>query len=93
MKEIRNWVTVEEVNWYKKIKPIIMQPPRQTIKDYLISKYYIKALSFVFIYLISKYFNKRYLYYKYVFKDVKDYPNGYDIAISYKGPTECDTPR
>src|SRR5690625_1915251 len=88
LKEIPDWIKVEEVDWYKEIKPIIMQPPQQTIKAFYKVNRYIKALTFLFIYLISKNFNNRYLYYKYVLNDVKNHPNVYDIAISYQGPTD-----
>jgi len=88
LKQIPDWIKVEEVDWYKKIKPIIMQPPQRTIKDYYKKQRYIKALFFLFIYLISKYFNNRHLYYKYVLKDVQNYYDKYDIAISYQGPTD-----
>src|SRR3954469_2905945 len=64
---IPDWVKVEEVDWYKSIKPIIMQPPQQTIKNYAKTHQYSKILPFIFSYFTSKYFNNRYLYYKQVF--------------------------
>lgn len=88
LEEIPDWVKVKEVDWYHKIKPIIMQPPQQTIKEYYKKNRYLKLLSFLAIYLISKYFNNRYLYYKHVFKDIQDHPDSYDVAISYQGPTD-----
>src|SRR5690625_5731372 len=52
LKEIPDWLKVEEVDWYKKIIPIIMQPAHRTIKDYYKKQRYIKVLFFLFIYLI-----------------------------------------
>lgn len=81
-------VKVEEVNWFKDIKPIIMQPPQTTVKNYIKNKEFIKLLTFIYSYFISKYFNKRFLYYKNIFKIVPFNNNTYDIAISYHGPTD-----
>lgn len=81
-------VKVEEAAWFKYVKPIIMQPPLQTIKNYFNNKQYLKIPTFVYSYFISKYFNNRYHYYKNVFKDVPFNNNTYDVAISYQGPTD-----
>src|SRR5690625_2554163 len=88
LKDIPAWVKVKEVSWYRKLKPIIMQPPQQTIKNYHRNNQYIKLLSFFLIYLISKIFNNRYLYYKYVFHGIHDYSGYYDVAFSYQSPTD-----
>lgn len=88
LKDVPVWVKVEEVDWYQQIKPIIMQSPQQTVKQFYKDNQFLKVISFVIVYFFSKYFNNRYLYYKYVLKDVKKHPNGYDIAIAYQGPTD-----
>lgn len=85
---IPDWVKVEEAIWYKKIKPMIMQPPQQTIKDYYQNKEYKKIPSFIYSYLLSKQLDNRYFYYKQVFKNVPNNLNTYDVAISYQGPTD-----
>lgn len=79
---------MEETAWFKDVKPIIMQPPQQTIKDYYINKSYTKILTFLCSYFISKQFNNRYLYYKEVFKNVPINTNTYDVAIAFQGPTD-----
>jgi glycosyltransferase involved in cell wall biosynthesis len=81
-------VKVEEAAWFKDVKPIIMQPPQMTIKNYVNNKKYIKIPTFICSYFISKYFNNRYHYYKYVFKNVPVNSNTFDVAISYQGPTD-----
>lgn len=81
-------VKVEEAAWFKKVKPIIMQPPQLTIKNYLNNKQYLRIPTFVCSYFIAKYFNNRYHYYKNVFKDIPFNNNTYDVAISYQGPTD-----
>jgi glycosyltransferase involved in cell wall biosynthesis len=85
---IPDWIKVEEASWYQTVKPIIMQPPQQTIKEYLKNKQYLKVLNFIFAYFISKYFNNRYLYYRSVTKNIPFLKNTYDVAISYQGPTD-----
>jgi glycosyltransferase involved in cell wall biosynthesis len=81
-------VLVEETTWFRDVKPIIMQPPKLTIKNYLNSKQYLKIPAFICSYFISKYFNNRHHYYKNVFKNIPFNNNSYDVAISYQGPTD-----
>ncbi len=88
LKDIPSWVKVKEFDCYSKVKPIIMQPPRKTLRRFFSNKNYIKALIFSIIYLISKYFNNRYLYYKFVFNEIDRWEEKVDIAISYHGPTD-----
>ncbi|MDT8861093.1 glycosyltransferase [Alkalihalobacillus sp. MEB130] len=88
LKEIPDWVKVEEATWFKEIKPVIMQPPQQTVKDYYSNKHFIGIPSFVCSYLVSKYLDNRYLYYKEVLKSVPIKETTYDVAISYQGPTD-----
>lgn len=88
LKNVPNWIKIEEVPWYKEIKPIIMQSPQKTIHDYYTQKKYMKLLSFVSTYLISKYFNTRYFYYKQILKNVPINKIKYDVAIAFQGPTD-----
>jgi glycosyltransferase involved in cell wall biosynthesis len=85
---VPEWVTVEEANWFKKVKPIIMNPPQLTVKEYLKNKELHRLSYFVTTYMISKYLNKRSLYYKNVMKDVPINNQSYDFAIAYQGPTD-----
>lgn len=82
------WVKIEEVDWYKSIKPIIMEPPQVTVKAYYHNRNYLKLLFFLSAYFIDKKFNQRYLYYKNTFRNVPIHKDYYDIAISYQGPTD-----
>ena len=88
LEQLPDWIKVEEANWFKDIKPIIMQSPQQTIKDYIKSKKYFNILTFIGFYIIDKYFDNRYLYYKNIFKDIPFNENEYDVAIAYQGPTD-----
>jgi glycosyltransferase involved in cell wall biosynthesis len=86
--EIPEEVNVVEAAWFPSIKPVIMQPPKKSIKNYLINTKYLKMFTFTYSYIISKYLNKRYLFYKEVFKAVPANEEEFDIAISYQGPTD-----
>ncbi|WP_226038115.1 glycosyltransferase [Aquibacillus saliphilus] len=88
LKHIPAWVEVEEVNWFEEIKPIIMQPPQQTVADYWSGKKFFKIPTFVGKYYLSKKLNDRYIYYKEVFKSIPNNSNEYDVAIAYQGPTD-----
>lgn len=85
---IPDWVKVEETSWFNGVKQIIMQPPQQTIKDFLNHRQLQKIPSFINAYFISKYFNNRHFYYHSVLKSIPNNPINYDIAISYQGPTD-----
>lgn len=88
LEQIPDWVKVEEASWFKEIKPIIMQSPQQTIKNYIINRKYFKILSFIGCYIIDKCFDNRNLYYKNVFQSIPFNENEYDVAIAYQGPTD-----
>lgn len=65
-----------------------MQPPQKTIRDYYFNNKKLHILGFVGNYLLSKYLNERFLFYKYVLKSVPANENYYEIAIVYQGPTD-----
>lgn len=89
MEFVPDWVKVEEVSWFRKIKPIIMQAPQQIIRDYIKRKEFFSIPAFIYSYVLSeKLFKNRYIYYKNAFKMVPDHKEDYDIAISYQGPTD-----
>lgn len=88
LKYIPDWVLVEEASWFNEIKPIILQPPQYTVKDYFKKGKYSKILSFVATYLVSKRFDQRHLYYKQVLNDVPKHLTKYDVAIAYQGPND-----
>lgn len=88
LKQLPSWVKIEEVDWFENIKPKIMQPPKKTIKEYFENRRYIKALTFVLSYVVSKKLKDRYVFYKEIFKGIPHNKNEYDIAIAYQGPTD-----
>ncbi|OZU89277.1 glycosyl transferase [Virgibacillus indicus] len=89
LKDIPDWIKVEESDWFKQVKPIIMQSPQKTISGYVSKKQFLKIPSFMYSYLLSeKVLKDRYIYYKNVFKAISEYKDEFDIAISYQGPTD-----
>lgn len=88
LKYIPDWVKVEEASWFRDVKPVILEPPQQTVKELINNKRFLKLFYFVWAYYISKYFNYRYAYYKTVLNDIPQLLGSYDTAISYQGPTD-----
>ena len=81
-------IKIEEATWYKDIKHIIMDSPYEIINRYKENKQYLKIMNFTYYYLIDKYFDNRFNYYKYAMNGVPNHNEEYDIAISYQGPTD-----
>ncbi|OKL36564.1 glycosyltransferase [Domibacillus mangrovi] len=88
LRHVPEWITVEEAAWFKKVKPIIIQPPQKTISDYIKNKEFLKVPTFITSYILSKKLKDRYMYYNQVFKDIPNDLNAYDVAIAYQGPTD-----
>ena len=85
---IPNNVKLIEAEWFKYIKPIIMDTPQNIIKRYIKNYEFIKIHSFIYSYFKSKKINDRYIYYKHVLKSIPECKEKYDVAIAYAGPTE-----
>lgn len=81
-------VRVIEAEWFKEIKPIIMDTPQNTIKRYLKSGKVFKIPSFTYSYYKAKKSGNRYIYYKNILKSTPFNKEYYDVAIAYAGPTE-----
>lgn len=85
---IPNNVKLIEVEWFKYIKQIIMDSPKNIIKMYIKNYEFLKIPSFIYSYFKSKKTNDRYIYYKHVLKSIPECKEKYDVAIAYAGPTE-----
>ena len=85
---IPNNVKLIEAEWFKYIKQIIMDSPKNIIKMYIKNYEFLKIPSFIYSYFKSKKTNDRYIYYKYVLKSIPECKEKYDVAIAYAGPTE-----
>lgn len=81
-------VNVEEAEWFKEIKPIIMESPQNTIKNYLKKGKILKIIQFIHSYYKAKRTGDRYIYYKNLLKSIPNNEEHYEAAIAYAGPTE-----
>lgn len=81
-------VKLREAEWFKDIRPIIMESPQNTIKRYLRARNIFKIPSFIYSYYKSKNTGDRYIYYKNILKSIPNSNEYYDAAIAYAGPTE-----
>jgi glycosyltransferase involved in cell wall biosynthesis len=88
LKEIPDWVRIEEAKWFKEIKSIILQSPYQTINNYRLKSEYLKIIDFTITYKISQKTGNRYYYYKQILKDIPTHTDMYDIAVAYQGPND-----
>ena len=85
---IPNNVKLIEAEWFKYIKPLIIDSPQNIIKRYIKNYEFLKILSFIYSYFKTKKTNDRYIYYKHVLKSIPECKEKYDVAIAYAGPTE-----
>lgn len=81
-------IKVEEAQWFKAVKPLIMNSPYDIIRNDLKSGRMLKIPSFIHAYYKVKITENRLYYYKHVLKEIPMKDEKYDIAISYAGPTE-----
>lgn len=80
LNHIPSWVKVEEATWFKDIKPIIMEAPQVTLKNYIKKKKYIDGILLTFSYFIDKHF-------KNILRSIPMKEDD-DVAIAYAGPIE-----
>lgn len=88
LKCIPEHIKVKEAEWFKGIKPIIMESPQNIIKRYLKQGKILKIPTFIYSYHKAKNTNNRYIYYKNILKSIPYNYEFYDVAIAYSGPTE-----
>ena len=85
LKYIPEHVKLEEAEWFKSVKPIIMESPQSTIKRYLRTGKIFEIPSFIYSYYKSKNTGDRYIYYKNILKSIPNSNEYYDVAIAYAG--------
>ncbi|HIP33437.1 MAG TPA: glycosyltransferase [Bacteroidia bacterium] len=89
LNSIPNWVKKEYVKGYNNMKPIVMNPPLQTIKTFIKQGELIKGFKTLFSYINAKSTSMWLPFYK---QALKNYPvKSYDIAIAYAGPSDFIT--
>lgn len=81
-------INIEEVGWYRQIKPLLMASPYENIYRLKGERAYLKCLTFIVVYFWTKVTKNRYFYLKHILKDIPNYKKQIDVAIAYAGPTE-----
>ena len=88
MNSIPEWVEVKVLENYDTLKPLIMDPPLQLVKQNLSKMKIIKAFGLAFWHLVFKLTNDRSGYYRFILKDSPIRKENYDTVIAYAGPMD-----
>lgn len=91
LKDVPTWVKVKYVYEYKDLKKYIDNPPQLLAKELIKSHKYIKGLSLLASYTVSKLTNDMSNYYRYILRNVNNSKEEYDIAVAYAGPMDFIT--
>lgn len=88
MESIPEYVHVHTVDCYDSLKREINDPPLQYIKDYVRHGLLIDAFLHLIFYIIFKINRNRYLFYKYILRNIPQSKEEYDMAFAYAGPSQ-----
>ena len=81
-------VKVHEVNCYAKYWRLINDPPLQNIIQMIKSGKLVDALVHSLLYIHFKLTQNRYWFYKYILRKESMFPEEYDLAVSFAGPSQ-----
>jgi glycosyltransferase involved in cell wall biosynthesis len=85
---IPDWVKIEYFHNYKNIKSILNNPPLITIINLLKKGRFIRAIIFLYFYLVYKLTKDRTSFFKYILREYPVIDKNYDLAVAYAGPME-----
>ncbi len=85
---IPDYVHVHKIDCYEPLKRVINDPPLACIKDFFLHGHFIEALIHFFLYVRFKFNGNRYLFYKYILRNIPIESTEYDVAIAYAGPSQ-----
>ena len=80
-------VEVHEIDIYKKLWPLLKQPPLVSVKQLYHKGCYWDAIVFLSLYILSKIQNNRHWIYKYLLRNEPLFNESFDLAIAYAGPS------
>lgn len=89
LKDIPEYVHVHEIACYDLFKHVINDPPRSVIKEMIREGRYLEAVIQTFLYLHFKLTNNRYWFYKYILRNIPEFPIHFDLAVAYAGPSQA----
>ena len=81
-------VKIHEVSCYAKQWRLINDPPLQNIKQMLKSGKLMEAFVHTLLYIHFKLTHNRYWFYKYILRNEPMFPEEYDLAVSFAGPSQ-----
>ena len=81
-------VKVHEVDCYAKLWRLINDPPLQTIKQMVKAGKWVDAFVHTLLYIHFKLTHNRYWFYKYILRKEPLFPEEYDLAVSFAGPSQ-----
>lgn len=87
LNDIPAYVNVEYIKGYHNIKKLYNDPPKLSLMRF-IKKRSLMGISFFMSYTLSKLFNNRSIFLRYLLKDVCKLKTEYDIAVAYAGPMD-----
>jgi len=88
MEYIPDYVHLHCVDCYEPLKRIINDPPLSYIKDFLFCGHIVEAFIHLGLYIMNKIYSNRYLFYRYIMRDVPVEQEEYDVAVAYAGPSQ-----
>lgn len=85
---VPDWVTVETIDGYDRLKREIMDPPLPIVKEYLLHGKLWRAAGIAWTHLWYKLTGDRAPYYRFVLRGTQKKRQPYDVAVAFAGPTE-----
>ena len=89
LKDLPEWVHIHTVSCYDAYKHEINDPPQLVIKKRIREGRFLEAMIQLLLYLHFKLTGNRYLFYKYILRQVPDFPIRFDLAVAYAGPSQA----
>ena len=89
MEYIPKDVTIHHIDCYDRYWRIINDPPLASIKQMLKSGQIVEAVVHILLYIHFKLSGSRYWFYKWLLRKESVYPETFDIAVAYAGPSQA----
>lgn len=88
LEAVPDWVKVETIDGYDRLKREIMDPPLPIVKDYLKQGKLWRGAGIAWTHLWFKLTGDRVPYYRFVLRGTQKKWGPYDVAVAFAGPTD-----
>lgn len=88
LNEVPSWVDVKYLDNYSEIKPILNNPPKYTVKEFIKKGNILRGVNIGLSYYSSKLLKDKGVFFKYILKNHSKIPSEYDLAVAYAGPMD-----